>query len=195
MIIVCSLNDLNNVCESVKPRFVISVIDPGYAPETPKGVEHHLKLGFDDIVKISPENKIFRLNTNDIPQTLPALNDINSIVEFTKNYKDDENIVIHCWCGVSRSMATATYLLCRNNTSTIEENIKYIRAVAPHANPNKLMIKLLVNCTVCSIKGRSKNIYAQEGVGAIVLSVFSIQPHVISRLYKHFYVRYKRYAA
>ena len=145
MIIVCSLNDLNNVCESVKPRFVISVIDPGYAPETPKGVEHHLKLGFDDIVKISPENKIFRLNTNDIPQTLPAVNDINSIVEFTKNYKDDENIVIHCWCGVSRSMATATYLLCRNNTSTIEENIKYIREVAPHANPNKLMIKLFEN--------------------------------------------------
>ena len=145
MIIVCSLNDLNNVCESVKPRFVISVIDPGYAPETPKGVEHHLKLGFDDIVKISPENKIFRLNTNDIPQKLPAENDINSIVEFTKNYKDDENIVIHCWCGVSRSMATATYLLCRNNTSTIEENIKYIREVAPHANPNKLMIKLFEN--------------------------------------------------
>lgn len=42
-------------------------------------------------------------------------------------------------------MATATYLLCRNNTSTIEENIKYIRVVAPHANPNKLMIKLFEN--------------------------------------------------
>ena len=50
MIIVCSLNDLVNVCESVKPKFVISVIDPGYAPETPKGVEYHLKLGFDDIM-------------------------------------------------------------------------------------------------------------------------------------------------
>ena len=126
MIIVCSLNDLVNVCESVKPKFVISVIDPGYAPQTPNGVKYHLKLGFDDIVKISSENKIFRLNT----------------VDFTKNYEDNENIVIHCWCGVSRSMATATYLLCKNNTLTIERNIRYIRNVAPHANPNKLLIKL-----------------------------------------------------
>ena len=74
MIIVCSLSDLINVCQSVKPKFVISVIDPGYAPETPNGVKHHLKLGFDDIVKISSDNKIFRQNKDDIPQTLPAEN-------------------------------------------------------------------------------------------------------------------------
>ena len=145
MIIVCSLNDLTSVCESVKPKFVISVIDPGYAPETPDGVKHHLKLGFDDIIKISSENKIFRLNMDDIPQTLPAENHVDSIIDFTKKYQYDENIVIHCWCGVSRSMATATYLLCRDNKSTIERNIKYIRKVAPHANPNKLLIKLFEN--------------------------------------------------
>ena len=142
MIIVCSLNDLLNVCESVKPKYLISVIDPGYEPETPKFVEKHLKLGFDDIVKISSENKIFRLNTDDIPQTLPAENHIDSIIDFTKNYQDNENIVIHCWCGVSRSMATATYLMCKKNLDNIENNIKYIRFIAPHANPNKLLIKL-----------------------------------------------------
>ena len=145
MIIVCSLSDLINVCESVKPKFVISVIDPGYAPETPNGVKHHLKLGFDDIIRISSDNKIFRLNKDEIPQILPAETHVNSIVDFTKYYEDNENIVIHCWCGVSRSMATATYLLCRNNTSTIEQNIKYIRKIAPHANPNKLLIKLFEN--------------------------------------------------
>ena len=52
MIIVCSLSDLENVCESIKPKYVISVIDPGYAPETPNGVSKHLKLGFDDIIEI-----------------------------------------------------------------------------------------------------------------------------------------------
>ena len=110
MIIVCSLSDLINVCQSVKPKFVISVIDPGYAPETPNGVKHHLKLGFDDIVKISSDNKIFRQNKDEIPQTLPAENHVDSIIEFTKKYEDNDHIVIHCWCGVSRSMATATYL-------------------------------------------------------------------------------------
>ena len=39
-------------------------------------------------------------------------------------------------------MATATYLMCKNNTLNIENNIKYIRSIAPHANPNKLLIKL-----------------------------------------------------
>jgi len=42
-------------------------------------------------------------------------------------------------------MATATYLLCRNNKSTIKKNIEYIRKIAPHANPNKLLIKLFEN--------------------------------------------------
>ena len=145
MIIVCSLKDVPEVCESVKPKYLISVIDPGYAPETPKFVQKHLKLGFDDIVKISPDNHIFRLNTSEIPQLPPNQNHINSIRNFTDQWDVNDDIVIHCWCGVSRSMATATYLLCRNNKSTIEKNIKYIRKVAPHANPNKLLIKLFEN--------------------------------------------------
>ncbi|MDC0232950.1 dual specificity protein phosphatase family protein [Pelagibacteraceae bacterium] len=142
MIIVCSLKDVPEVCESVKPKYLVSVIDPGYAPETPKSVQKHLKLGFDDILKISPDNHIFRLNTDEIPQLPPNESHINSIKKFTESWDVEENIVIHCWCGVSRSMATATYLMCKNNTVNIENNIKYIRSIAPHANPNKLLIKL-----------------------------------------------------
>ena len=59
MIIVCSLKDLNVVCESVKPSHLISVIDPGYEPKTPIGVLNHLKLGFDDIDEVSKNNSIF----------------------------------------------------------------------------------------------------------------------------------------
>ena len=50
--------------------------------------------------------------------------------------------VIHCWCGVSRSMATATYLLCKEDLKNIDRNVQYIRSIAPHANPNKLLINL-----------------------------------------------------
>ena len=39
-------------------------------------------------------------------------------------------------------MATATYLMCKKNNTNIERNIKYIRHIAPHANPNKLLINL-----------------------------------------------------
>ena len=141
MIVVCSLKDLEAVCESIKPKYVISVIDPGYAPKTPKDVKHHLKLGFDDIEFISSSNNVFRLNEDDSPQVLPNQKHVDSIIKFTTNWNSKESIVIHCWCGVSRSMATATYLICRENNN-IDNNIQYIRSIAPHANPNKLLIKL-----------------------------------------------------
>ena len=142
MIIVCSLNDLFEVCDSVKPKYLISVIDPGYEPDTPESVQKHLKLGFDDIIKVSRDNHIFRNNTDEIPQLPPNYSHIQSISKFTNTWETEEDIVIHCWCGVSRSMATATYLMCKKNIDNIENNIKYIRSVAPHANPNKLLIKL-----------------------------------------------------
>ena len=94
MIIVCSLKDVPEVCESVEPKYLISVIDPGYAPETPKSVQKHLKLGFDDILKISPDNQIFRLNTDEIPQLPPNESHINSIKKFTESWNAEEDIVI-----------------------------------------------------------------------------------------------------
>ena len=142
MIIVCSLKDLNTVCESVNPSHVISVIDPGYAPETPPGVSNHLKLGFDDIIEVNPKNQIFRLNTDEIPQLPPNQDHINSIKKFSETWSMESPIVIHCWCGVSRSMAAATYLLCKSDNSNIDRNIRYIRSIASHANPNKLMVSI-----------------------------------------------------
>ena len=62
MIIVCSLKDLLDVCDSVKPKFLISVIDPGYEPQTPNGVLNHLKLGFDDIDEVSENNSISKMD-------------------------------------------------------------------------------------------------------------------------------------
>ena len=142
MIIVCSLKDLENVCESVKPSHVISVIDPGYAPKTPSGVKNHLKLGFDDIIEINEKNKIFRLNTDDVPQLPPNRNHADSIIKFAKSWRKKDPIVIHCWCGISRSMATATYIMCKADSSNIDRNIRYIRSLAPHANPNKILVEL-----------------------------------------------------
>lgn len=142
MIIVCSLKDLETVCESVKPSHLISVIDPGYAPKTPVGINYHLKLGFDDIVEVSENNQIFRLNTKEIPQLPPNNNHTESIIKFSNSWNNQYPIVIHCWCGVSRSMAVATYLMCKEDTSDIDRNIRYIRFIAPHANANKVLIKL-----------------------------------------------------
>jgi len=145
MIVVCSLNDLDTVCSSLKPKNLISVIDPGYEPETPSNIKNHLKLGFDDILEVKKDNHIFRNNINQIPQIPPNQGHVKSIVNFTNDFNPKDVTVIHCWCGVSRSMATATYLLCKMDSTNIDRNIRYIRSIAPHANPNKLLIELFEN--------------------------------------------------
>ena len=147
MIIVCSLSDLNNICDSIKPSHVLSVIDPGFEPQTPAGVENHLKLGFDDIIEINNDKNAHVYSEHNLmrKQVLPSENHINSIINFVKSWNSIKPIIIHCWCGVSRSMAAATYLMCSLDNSNIDRNIKYIRSVAPHANPNKLMISIFEN--------------------------------------------------
>ena len=142
MIVVCSLSDFKSVCESVKPSHAISVIDPGFEPATPEGVSNHLKLGFDDIVSINDHGPLYRLPGQENKNTEVLFNEDNaqSINSFVNSWNPDQSIVIHCWCGVSRSMATATYIMCRLDSSSLDRNIRYIRSIAPHANPNKLMI-------------------------------------------------------
>tara|TARA_Y100000590_G_scaffold269143_1_gene302242 strand:+ start:531 stop:1109 length:579 start_codon:yes stop_codon:yes gene_type:complete len=147
MIIVTSLKDHANVCKSLNASHLISVIDPGFAPDTPYNVKHHLRLGFDDITEINSKNFIHRkssfVQTKNIDeQVLPNEKHIIEIINFVLKWDKASPIVIHCWCGVSRSMATAIYILCKYYPNDIDRNIRYIRSIAPHANPNKLMISL-----------------------------------------------------
>ena len=142
MIIVSSLSDHKNICESVKASHLISVIDPGFQPTTPKVIQKHLKLSFDDIVEINENNKIFRGPSLFNEQILPNIKHINKIVNFILAWDQSHPIVIHCWCGVSRSMAVAAFILCKINSNNVDSNIRYMRSIAPHANPNKLMISM-----------------------------------------------------
>ena len=144
MIIVCSLSDFSYVCDNIKPSHAISVIDPGFEPSTPQGVENHLKLGFDDIINIDDQGPLYRVpgKNSHIDQKLFNEKDALSIVNFINTWNNTKPIVIHCWCGVSRSMATATYIMCKLDDSNIDRNVRYIRSIAPHANPNTLMLYL-----------------------------------------------------
>ena len=125
MIVVCSLSDFENVCESIKPTHAISVIDPGFEPSTPQGVENHLKLGFDDIINIDDQGPLYRVpgKNSHLKQTLFNENNALSISTFIKTWNPIKPIVIHCWCGVSRSMAIATYLMCKKNKVNNDNNI------------------------------------------------------------------------
>ena len=147
MIIVTSLKDHAQVCESVNASHLISVIDPGYEPKTPKIIKNHLKLGFDDIIELSKFNSIhrnygFSQSESLDNQVLPNKDHIKKIIEFVKTWDQSKPIVIHCWCGVSRSMATAIFIICNFHPNNVDSNVRYMRKISPHANPNKLMVSM-----------------------------------------------------
>ena len=39
-------------------------------------------------------------------------------------------------------MATAIFILCKINPENVDKNVRYMRSIAPHANPNKLMVSI-----------------------------------------------------
>ena len=103
-IIVCSLSDFENVCESVKPTHAISVIDPGFEPKTPPGIKNHLKLGFDDITSINDSGPIYRMpGQNNNIQTRPifsgnilrhpAFQNLNSKKNNINSFKNSDYIM------------------------------------------------------------------------------------------------------
>ena len=148
MIAVTSLQDHINACKKFEAEYLISAIDPGFEPSTPNSIKHHLKLGFDDIIEIKKENFIYRnYNSSTInnlyhEQILPNKLHIEKTIKFIESWDQSKPIVVHCWCGVSRSMAIATYILCKLCPESIISNIRYIRSKAPHANPNTLMLSM-----------------------------------------------------
>jgi predicted protein tyrosine phosphatase len=51
-------------------------------------------------------------------------------------------MVIHCWAGISRSMASAYAILCdRLGPGREIEIARAIRLRAPHAQPNRLLVQ------------------------------------------------------
>jgi predicted protein tyrosine phosphatase len=122
-IIVSSLQAAPAAFELHKPGFVASICDrDDVAPEAfgslPAG--RHLKLD-------------------------PAASEIDiapAVIEFAKAWaQTDENALIHCHRGVARSTAIAYIMMCVREPQMCEEKIaERLRAAAPHADPNLLLV-------------------------------------------------------
>ena len=89
--------------------------------------------------------KILRLCFNDIIRPYKNLrvitqNDIEKIVNFVKqNGRSD--ILIHCYAGVSRSIAITMFLMfLLEKNIKVDEVVSMIKNKAPFANPNKLVL-------------------------------------------------------
>jgi len=132
LILVTPLSAVADVIRSRRPSHLVTLLSPEHMIETPPGFpgERHLRLGVNDIVDV---------NAGDSP---PARAHIEGLLDFTRRWPAEDPILVHCWAGVSRSMAATYTILCdRLGPGSELHAARAIRSRARHAYPNALLVQ------------------------------------------------------
>ena len=131
-LLVTPLSQLNEAIALHRPSLVVTLLSPEHMIETPGGfpAERHLRLGVNDIVDPAAG------------ANPPAADHVERLLAFTRTWDGEAPLLIHCWAGISRSMASAFTVLCDRLGPERETAIaQAMRRRAPHAAPNKLLVR------------------------------------------------------
>ena len=131
-ILVSSLSGLDQALEHHRPSHLVSLLSPSYMIATPDGFDprRHLKLGIDDVRDPGQA------------ENPPEREHVDRLLAFARGWDRDAPILIHCWAGISRSMASAYVILCDRLGHGREAEIALaMRRRAPHASPNFLLVR------------------------------------------------------
>ena len=111
---------------------------------------HLLTLMVEPIVptpaSLSPDRHL-RISVHDVTEpadgiVCPEHSHISGLLEFAHTWDRSSPLLIHCWAGISRSTAAAYIVLCDLHPPGREREIAaLLRHHAPHAQPNRLMIR------------------------------------------------------
>jgi predicted protein tyrosine phosphatase len=132
LILVTPLSVLPDMLRTYQPSHLVSLLSPEFMIETPGGfpAARHLRLAVHDIC--DPQDG----------KCQPGEEHVASLVEFTRGWDAKRPMIIHCWAGISRSMATAFTVLCDRAWKGAEFRLaREIRARAPHAYPNRAIVR------------------------------------------------------
>ena len=135
MIYVCNLEEMPRQAALLAPGHLISLLPPDEQPPTPPNVaaERHLRVEVHDIAQPIPG------------QVLPEPPHIAPLIGFLQARAAEQPhdpLLIHCWAGISRSMATALIALCLEARGREVEAAVRLRRAAPHAQPNPRIVAL-----------------------------------------------------
>lgn len=131
-ILVTPLSSLEDAIEDHGPSHIVTLLSPEHMINTPRGfpAARHLRLGVNDVA--DPE----------AGDNAPGREHIDRLLEFSRGWDASQPFLIHCWAGISRSMASAYTVLCdRLGPGREIEIAMAIRRRAPHANPNQLLVR------------------------------------------------------
>ena len=131
-LLVTPLSSLPDTLAAHAPSHLVSLLSPEHMIQTPPGfpADRHLKLGVNDIV-------------DPAAGTAPPLRaHMDQLLAFARSWDASAPMVIHCWAGISRSMASAFAILCDRLGENREIEIaRIMRQRAPHAQPNRLLVR------------------------------------------------------
>jgi predicted protein tyrosine phosphatase len=130
-LLVAPLSNLEDAITTHAPSHLVSLLSPEHMIETPAGfpVSRHPKLGVNDIVDPAAGT------------APPGRAHIDALLAFSREWDASAPLLIHCWAGISRSMASAFTILCdRLGPDREIEIARAIRQRAPHAQPNRLLV-------------------------------------------------------
>jgi predicted protein tyrosine phosphatase len=152
MIVVTPLSALETSIARYQPSHVITLLSPEHMIETPDGFppDRHLRLGMHDVADTW---------TSDCA---PCADHVSSLIQFGRGWNAQSPMIVHCWAGVSRSMAAAYILLCdRSGPGREYDAAQAIRGRAPHAWPNPLLVELADT----ALKREGRMIAAAQAIG------------------------------
>jgi predicted protein tyrosine phosphatase len=133
MLVVTPLSALESAIARYRPSHVVTLLSPEHMIDTPHGFDRrcHLRLGMHDVADAW---------TSDCA---PCAGHVQSLIEFGRGWDTQAPMLVHCWAGISRSMAAAYTVLCDRLGPGAERDVaQAIRARAPHAWPNPLLVRL-----------------------------------------------------
>lgn len=131
-LLVIPLSALDNALADHRPSHLVSLLSPQHMIATPLGFDpdRHLKLGVNDVSDPA---------AGEYP---PAREHIDKLIAFARGWDASRPFLIHCWAGISRSMASAYTILCDRLGRDREIEIALaMRRRAPHASPNALLVR------------------------------------------------------
>lgn len=131
-LLVTPLSGLADAMEQYRPSHLVTLLSPLHMIPTPQGFDRtrHLQLALDDV-----SDPLLA----DFP---PGREHIDRLLAFSRQWDMQAPLLIHCWAGISRSMASAFTVLCDRLGPDREVEIALaMRRRAPHASPNLLLVR------------------------------------------------------
>jgi predicted protein tyrosine phosphatase len=153
-LLVCPLSQVETARALHRPSHLVSLLSPTSAAETwPVADGRRLRLAFHDIAELREG------------LTAPDAALVARLLDFASGWDAARPMLVHCWAGVSRSTAAGFIIACQRAPGRSERDIaQALRAAAPYATPNPLMVGLAD--AALGRAGRMSAAVAQIGRGA-----------------------------